>query len=136
MYLVITYGFPVILILFELGIRAVIKIDTSAFIGPALASAALCFLAALTKPKEMAGIHSVEVPGYISVKKVDSNFIGFVWLMILAALGAWGASCVISNRELSEQRFMLLDYDFSIPLVIGVISYMLSLLMTAIKEKL
>lgn len=56
MYPVITYGFPIILVIFESGIRAIMKIDTTNFIGPTLASAALCFLAPLTKPKAIPGI--------------------------------------------------------------------------------
>jgi len=136
MYLIITYGFPVILILFELGIRAVINIDTSDFIGPTLASAALCFLAPLTKPKEISGLQLEGVVGHITIKKIDSNFIGFTWLMIMGAFGAWGTCCVIANKNPAEHSYMVYNYGVGLPLIIGVIAYLASLIMTAVKERL
>ncbi|ROM90618.1 hypothetical protein [Pseudomonas brassicacearum] len=136
MYLIITYGFPVILILFELGIRAVIKIDTSDFIGPALASAALCFLAPLTKPKEISGLQLEGTSGHITIKKVDSNFIGFTWLMIMGALGAWGACCVIANKNPGDHSYLVYNYGVGLPLIVGIIAYLVSLIMTVVKERI
>ena len=136
MYLIITYGFPVILILFELGIRAVIKTDTSDFIGPALASAALCFLAPLTKPKEIAGLQLEGTVGHITIKKIDSNFIGFTWLMIIGAFGAWGACCVIANKNPGEFAYKVYSYGIGWPLIVGSFAYLASLVMTYVKERL
>lgn len=136
MYLIITYGFPVILILFELGIRAVISTDTSGFIGPTLASAALCFLAPLTKPKEISGLQVEGTVGHITIKKIDSNFIGFTWLMILLALGAWGTCCVMANKNPEEYSYLVYNYGVGLPLIIGVVAYLSSLIMAAVKERL
>lgn len=137
MYLIITYGFPVILIAFELGIRLVIKIDTFTFIGPTLASAALCFLAPLTKPKEITGVNmSNPSGGHITITKVDNQFIGFTWLLILAALFAWAACCIISNQAPDLNLFTIYHQDIKLHFFIGIIAYATSIAMTAIKERL
>jgi hypothetical protein len=135
MYLIITYGFPVILIVFELGIRLTMKVDTSTFIGPTLASAALCFLAPLTKPKEISGVAMSNSSGeHITIKKIDNEFIGFTWLLIFVALFAWAACCVFSNQEPNLNLFTFYDHEVKVHFFIGIVAYFVSLAMTGIKE--
>ncbi|WP_155494411.1 hypothetical protein [Pseudomonas protegens] len=111
------------------------KVDTFTFIGPTLASAALCFLAPLTKPKVIPGV-SMPTPsgGHITIKKIDNEFIGFTWLLIFVALFAWAACCVFSNQEPDMNIFTIYNHEVKVHFFIGIVAYFISLAMTGIKE--
>lgn len=129
MHIVLIYTFPVVLVLFEWGLRSAISVDTSGFTGPALAAAALSFLMPLTKPKETSdtGFRGRDV---LITSRLDSHFVAFIWLLILAFLFAWGAACYLSIRTPDSKLL-----GFPSHLTIGSGLYFVSLVMSAIKEK-
>jgi hypothetical protein len=129
MHIVLIYTFPVVLVLFEWGLRNAISVDTSGFTGPALAAAALSFLMPLTKPKEASdtGFRGRDV---LITSRMDSHFVAFTWLLILAFLFAWGVACYLSIRTPDSKLL-----GFPSHLTIGSGLYFVSLVMTAFKEK-
>ncbi|MNJ00077.1 hypothetical protein D3C85_1788910 [compost metagenome] len=56
--------------------------------------------------------------------------------MIMLAFGAWGTCCVIANKTPAEHPYMVYNYGVGLPLIIGIIAYLTSLIMTAVKERL
>lgn len=129
MHAVLTYGFPLILLLFEWGLRAGLNVDASGFMGPTLASAALSFLMPLTRPaeKQFGIAHSRSI---VITSRFDSNFIAFTWLLVFLCLFAWAASCYFSLVTPSQKTFW-----FSTHGTIGGAAYIVSLVMTSLKEK-
>ncbi len=129
MYTVLTYGFPLVLLLFEWGLRAILKVDASAFIGPTLAAAALSFLMPLTRPAEQnyGFIFNRQV---VVTSRFDSNFIGFTWLLVLLCLFAWAASCYFSIITPDDRTFL-----FPTHATIGGTAYIASLVMSSLKER-
>lgn len=129
MHTVLTSGFPLILLLFEWGLRAGLQVDASGFMGPTLAAAALSFLMPLTRPAEKRiGIaHSRSV---VITSRFDSNFIAFTWLMVLLCLFAWAAACYFSLVT-PEQKTLW----FSTHVTIGGGAYIISLVMISLKER-
>lgn len=129
MYAVLTYGFPLILIGFEWGLRQLMEVDSSQFIGPTLAAAALSFLIPLTRPKRVK--LSDENLGYVAVNARDQHFIPVVWLFVLVGLFAWSASCYFSANTSQIVIFSLPIYT-----AIGLGAYFASLILVMIKEAL
>lgn len=130
MYQVLIYGFPLILIAFEWGLKFLMSQATTSFAGPALAAAALSFLMPLTRPK----VIEVEVPGHpqaIVTSPADNQLIAFVWLLVFAYLFGWAWSCYLSIQN-PAPKLWLLDQS----LVLGIGTYTFSLLLTLIKEKI
>jgi hypothetical protein len=105
-------------------------VDTSGFTGLTLAATGLSFLVPLTKLKEL----NVSVPDKVSavaVAKTDIQFVGFTWLMLLIFLFVWSSSCYVSIKHPD-----LFVFGMPAHLAIGSIAYLLSLIMTFIKEKI
>ncbi|EPJ7519418.1 MAG TPA: hypothetical protein GXX45_19270 [Pseudomonas aeruginosa] len=109
------------------------KIDTTNFIGPTLASAALCFLAPLTKPKAIPGI--IANGEHITITKSDNNLIPCIWLLIITSLFLWGLCCVLSNQTPSPTWYAIKDFKLRTDFSIGLGAYIVSLIMTMIKER-
>lgn len=130
MYIVLTYGFPLILLVFEWGLRTLMLVDASGFIGPTLAAAGLSFLIPLTRPKRL----NATVPDYpkaVVTSRLDQQFVGLVWLLVLVSLFAWSASCYASIKTPDAT---VLGYPTHS--VIGGVTYLISLTMTFVKEKI
>lgn len=137
MYSILIYGFPLILIVFEWGLKFLLTVNLAAesinlieFTGPALAASALSFLMPLTRPKEL----SINIDGHEGVfvtSNKDSQLIGFIWLLVLCCLFSWAGSCYMS-MVLPNHNI----WGVSTHLVIGLSMYFLSLLMTFIKDKI
>ena len=130
MYVILTYGFPLILLVFEWGLRTLMLVDTSGFIGPTLAASGLSFLVPLTRPKRV-DVAIPDFPDAVATTNVDQQFVGFIWLLILASLFAWSASCYASIKAPDE-----LLIGFPIHAVIGFTTYFISLMMSFIKGKI
>ena len=131
MYTILTYGFPLILILFEWGLKFILTVENTAFTGPALATAGLSYLIPLTKPKVLP-IPVQGQSGAFATTERDSQLIGLNWLLILGALFSWCASCYFSIKEPTLKIWGVFYLHF----IIGFITYVVSLLMTLLKEKL
>lgn len=130
MHQVLIYCFPLILIAFEWGLKMVMNIPDSSFAGPALAAAALSCLIPLTIPKRI----KVDVPNHpdvIVTSPKDYHLVGFIWLLSFVYLFAWGYTCFLSVQTPLQKIWKL---DLSLAIGIGV--YILSLLLTLLKEKL
>ncbi|MGN2254304.1 hypothetical protein ACFWZ4_13070 [Frateuria sp. GZRe12] len=127
MYAILSYGFPLLLIAFEWGLRRVLQIDSSGFIGPTLAAAALSFLVPLTRPK----ITTISQDGstFQLLNERDQQLIPVVWLTVLAGLFAWAASCYFSIKLNSETFYLL-----PVHVAIGLAIYFISVVLVAIKE--
>ena len=131
MHTLLVMIFPLILLLFEWGLRSIINNpDSTSFTGPALAIAGLSFLIPLTKPKVL----DVVIPGKTNVVVTsvgDSHFVSFTWILVLCYLFAWTLSCYLAITAPLRQIFGLSEH-----LVIGMAAYLLSLLMMFLKEKI
>lgn len=130
MYTILTYGFPFILITFEWGLKFILKVENTAFAGPALAAAALSFLMPLTKPKVLE-VRVEGHPGAFVTSSRDSQLIGLTWLLVFMFLFLWAVACFLSMQS-PVIKFWILDMH----LAIGLGTYFVSLVMTLLKEKL
>ena len=130
MYTILTYGFPFILIAFEWGLKFILEQDNVAFVGPALAAAALSFLMPLTKPKVLE-VNIEGHPGSFVTSTKDSQLIGFTWILTFLFLFIWSGACYFSIQN-PMPKLMSLD----LPLFLGLITYGISMIMTLLKEKL
>lgn len=130
MYQILTYGFPLILIAFEWGLKFLMSQATTSFAGPALAAAALSFLMPLTQPKKLQ-VEVPEHPNLIVTSHADNQLIGFVWLLVFAFLFCWAWTCYLSVQN-PAPKLWLLDQS----LAIGLIVYTSSLVLTLVKEKI
>ena len=104
-----------------------LSVDSTGFAGPTLAAAGLSFLMPLIKPKQKL------IPGHdnvIAISKAEAAFMPFLWLFVFAFLFCWTWSCYMS---LVFPRDKTLGFDSH--LVIGGSLYSISLILTAIKEK-
>lgn len=129
MHAILIYGFPLILLLFEWGLRTLLSVDASAFVGPTLATAGLSFLVPLTKPKYL-NIPVEFSPGAIVISKADNNFIAVVWIFLLLYLFVWASSCYFSVKLPAS-----MTWGLSTQFLIGISAYLVSLVMTFVKEK-
>ena len=125
-----------ILLVFEWGLRSLLKMNPSLtislieFTGPALSASALTFLIPLTKPK-IFPINIEGNPGVFATTSRDSQLIAFTWLLVFIFLFAWAGSCYMSMAEPSHKIWLVNTH-----LVIGLLTYFLSLIMTFVKEKI
>ena len=129
MHAVLIYGFPLILLLFEWGLRTLLAVDASAFIGPSLTTAGLSFLVPLTRPKDT-NIVVKELPGAVVISRADHNFIAVVWILLLLYLFVWASSCYYSIKLSTSVTLTLPTH-----LLIGLTAYLVSLIATFVKEK-
>lgn len=135
--IILNWGFPFYLIVLELIFRGVSGLDTSSFIGPAIATAGLSFLLPLTKPKEIGNalngrtLSVIEANGGVVVNSNDQNLLPFVWLSILIGFLVWFWA---SHIALSTPQNTFLFAPTHI--AIGFINYILAAILSAIKGKL
>ena len=134
---ILNWGFPFYLIVLELLFRGVSGLDTSSFIGPAIATAGLSFLLPLTKPKALSeSLHGrtlalVKSNGGVVVNSNDQNFLPFIWLAILIGFLVWFWASQVALTAPSSTFF-------SIPahVAIGFINYLMAAILSAIKGRL
>ena len=130
MYKILVYGFPLILLIFEWGLRSILNVDTSGFTGPTLTAAALTMLVPLSQPKKL-DMPIDNVSKAIVISKNDSEyFIPIVWIFIFAYLFLWETSCFYSIKHPLLTIIGIPTHFF-----IGLITYVVSLIMVVIKEK-
>ncbi|MCB1851572.1 MAG: hypothetical protein KDI83_12485 [Gammaproteobacteria bacterium] len=135
--IILNWGFPFYLIVLELIFRGVSGLDTSSFIGPAIATAGLSFLLPLTKPKEIGNaLHGrtlavVQANGGVVVNSNDQNLLPFVWLSILIGFLVWFWSSHIALST-PQKTFLFVPAHVAI----GFINYLLAAILSAIKGRL
>jgi hypothetical protein len=131
---VLELAFPLILLLFEWGLKRVLAVDTREFIGPTLAATGLSFLVPLTKPKK--SYVAVDVGKFATVRaKWDEDFIPITLLFIFLFFFVWLASCYVSLKY-PYLAVVFRSYSMSLQIVLGALAYFISLVMTGIKKAL
>lgn len=118
------------MVMFEIILRAITGLDTSAFIGPTLAAAGLTRLIALIKPKKVESIAENLENNHLLVDAYDSGVINVVWTLILLGLLVWYWTCYIALKQ--PDRTMI-GVQFS--LLIGSINFLVAIIMTGIKGR-
>lgn len=132
--IILNWGFPFYLIVLEMLFRGVSGIDTSTFIGPAIATAGLSFLLPLTTPKTIQeSLHNrtlalIEANGGTVVNTNDQKLIPFIWLSILIGFLIWFWS---SHVALTSPNASLLFVPQHV--AIGFINYFLAAVLSALK---
>ena len=130
MYALLIYGFPLILLLFEWGLRSLLLVDSWGFVGPTLAAAGLSFLVPLTRPKTL-HVLVPDMPNAVVTTKRDLNFVVSIWILLLLYLFIWCGACYSSLVHPFHQTF-----GVSTHFAIGIVAYMFSLIMSFVKEKI
>ena len=127
MHALLSYFFPIMLIPFEWGLKIILQEDSTSFFGPTIAAAGLSFMIQLTKPKQLGDLNN----GSIIISKADNRFVPVLWIIILASLFAWAASCYFSIKS---PNYVILN---GIPchFAIGGLVYSPSIVLTFIKER-
>ncbi|AHB50441.1 hypothetical protein W911_16845 [Hyphomicrobium nitrativorans NL23] len=129
MYTAFVCVFPLILLLFEWGLRTIMSVNTFEFTGPALAAAGVSFLPPLVRPK----IINVKIrnrPDVIAVSKADHILTSIVWMTLLLFLFAWCAACYVSIKFPQSAHLWINDH-----LLIGIVVYASCLAFVFVKEK-
>jgi len=123
--------FPLILVVYEWGLRVALGTDSTAFIGPTLATAALSCLMPLTRPLRRAGLTFVHLnrqalpgPPTGHILSADTNVAGIAWGLILVGLFAWEAACYFSLRHPELNTLSMPTHA-----VLGACAYLTSLTM-------
>lgn len=130
MYSVLIYGFPLVLLLFEWGLRSLLTVDSWGFTGPTLAAAGLSFLVPLTRPKIL-NVSIPSAPNAVAISKGDQELVAFIWILVLAFLFVWSGACYASIKHPTHTVLGL-----STHLVVGGVAYLISLVMIFVKEKI
>lgn len=128
MHSLIVYGFPMILVSFEILLRNLVNVDTSTFVGPTLAATGISFLVPLTKLKEFE-FESNEGERWVKVSKRDQIFVNLTWFLLFISLFVWFWVCTLSIQSTSTIWF-----GFSAQIVAGSTLYVFSIILSTIKE--
>jgi hypothetical protein len=131
---ILLYGLPVYLYLLEFLLKAFASIKADSVAGPTLAGAGLGFLIPLTDLKvptidpDLA--KQLKAAGATAHVSSDKNFSDFVWIVFFVSLGLWMRCIYLTLRPLEAGKYV----DNS--LVIGCIIFVVSIVLTEIKERL
>ncbi|MCW5213288.1 hypothetical protein VU04_10315 [Desulfobulbus sp. TB] len=111
--------------------------NTSQFIGSAIATAGLSFLLPLTRPKELSDRFSDEVIEAIKekngtlVNNSDQRLIPFIWLLILLGFLVWFWTSHISQINPNDTFLGFVPTHMAV----GFINYFFAAICSAIKHK-
>jgi hypothetical protein len=129
MHRLLKFGFPLILLLFEWGLRKASAVDASGFVGPTLAAAALATLVPLTELKKI----PVKIRGHaeaVAIPRADEAFVYFVWVVLLVGLFVWLLTCQMSLKASGSWLGFPAHYW------VGSVTYLVSVVLSVVKEKL
>lgn len=137
-YLLLVWGFPFYLIILEIIFRGVSGLNTSEFIGSAIATAGLSFLLPLTRPKEIGEEFSTEVLEAVRgkngtlVNSSDQHLIPFIWLLILIGFLVWFWASYLSQKNPADTILGFVPINMAV----GFINYFVAAICTAIKHRI
>lgn len=147
-HILLEWGFPFYLVCIEALFRSASEIDTSGFIGPAIAIAGLSFLLPLTRPKRIPE-ETINSDYYrefqasirnnvISVGLTNSNdeiVVKIAWISILFGFlfWLWSSSISLSNPTDTLNIIGILKVPFHV--AIGSINYILAAFLTGWKSR-
>lgn len=132
---ILTWGFPFYLVILEMIFREVSGLNTTAFIGSAIATAGLSFLIPLTRPKDARDLFNISIAriilenGGTVVSKRDQQLIPIVWISILMGFLVWFFASYVALKE-PDARYLYIPKHMAI----GLINYLLAAAFTAIKR--
>lgn len=134
---ILTIGFPIYLIFFELLLRTIASVDASAFIGPTLAAAGLSVLISLAEStKGNSGIElSYELKEQLKsanvevVKKSHKLYEKLIWGCILLGLLVWYWSCNVAITNPNSKTWIVPNH-----FLIGGINYIISVVLISRKK--
>ena len=129
------YALPLYLYGLEFLLKAVASIESDSVAGPTLAGAALGFLLPLTELKTPAidpvVLGQLKKSGASVYLKRDKTFCDIVWLFFFLSLGMWMFCIYLTLKPLQVTEQIL-----NRSLLIGCIMFVVSVVMTEIKERL
>ena len=134
---ILTWGFPFYLVILEMIFRAVSGLDTTIFIGSAIATAGLSFMIPLTRPKNAYDLVDDSIAKLILesgadvVSSRDQQLIPLIWISILVGFLIWFFASHIALTEPTSKIFFMPKH-----MAIGLINYLLAAIFTAIKRKI
>lgn len=134
-YNLLNIGFPVYLVVFEIILRSLSSVNTSSFIGPALAASGLGLLIGVIKPKKVALDPNTEKAlkeqgiTFVARDQRDEKIVVLGWVAILLELMSWYWSCAMSIKYGDSEG----PKSF-LPLYIGIGNYILGILLSSLKE--
>ena len=132
---ILLYGLPVYLYGLEFLLKAFASIKADSVAGPTLAGAAMGFLLPLTDlkavPVDPAVLSELKKVGASAYSRADKAFSDFAWLCFFAALAAWMLCIYWTLRPLQSSGWVL-----NKPLALGCIIFLVSIVLTEIKERI
>ena len=132
---ILLYGLPLYLYGLEFLLKAFASIKADSVAGPTLAGAALGFLLPLTElkvpPISPDLLEQLKAAGARAHGTGDKTFSDFVWVCFFASLGAWMVCIYLTLQPLRETGKIL-----NTSLLIGCIIFLVSIVLTEIKERL
>lgn len=135
MYRFLAYAMPFILVAIETCLRTALNTDTSGFVGPTLATAAVGVLLPSLAPKSKSSALSQELQAELQKLKVsvrskaDERMIVIALLFLFLFIAAWVWALVLAERKVAH-----LFLGFDAPIWIGFICYFAGIIIAEIKE--
>jgi len=126
---------PFILVAIETCLRTALNTDTSGFVGPTLATAAVGVLLPSLAPKSRSSSLSPELQVElqnlkVSVRsKIDETMIVVSLLFLFSFIAAWVWALVLAERKVSH-----IFLGFDAPIWIGFVCYFAGIIIAEIKE--
>jgi hypothetical protein len=135
------YGLPVYLYGLELLLKAFAAITADSVVGPTLAGAGLGFLLPLSELKAIYSIdpevlRKLEAGKAAAYSPRDKTFSDFVWVCFFLALGFWMWCIYLTMHVSSESRWQVHGWYFNKSLAIGCIIFVVSIVLTEVKERI
>jgi len=126
------YGLPLYLYGLETFLKTIAAVGAESFLGPTLAGAGIGFLMPLTDLKLIPVADSIAKElsrlSATAISSRDRRFVDFVWVVFFLSLGAWMYSVFLSFHP-SQNPIIS-------PVTIGCVIFIVSLVLSEIKEKI
>ena len=130
---ILLYGLPIYLFGLEFLLRTIASIGSDSLLGPTLAGAGIGFLLPLTELKPVAlpdtlknELEKLKASVY---SERDKLLIDCTWIVFFISLGAWMYSVFLSFPPAHNS-------SFSLPVFIGCAVFVISLILSEIKERI
>jgi uncharacterized membrane protein (DUF485 family) len=135
------YGLPVYLYGLELLLKGFAAIKADSVVGPTLAGAGLGFLLPLTELKAVSSIdpelrRKLEEAKAAVYSRTDKSFSDFVWVCFFCSLAFWMWCIYLTLHVTQESGWHVLGWSVNKSFAIGCIIFLVSVVLTEIKERL
>ncbi len=132
---ILLYGLPVYLYGIELLIKSIARVTSDSLAGPTLAGAGIGFLLPLTELKQLnidaSLAQALETLKARAHSPRDKTFTELVWLAFFASLGGWMYSINLTLQSVQHQ-----PAPVNWALIIGCLTFAVSVLLSEIKERI